>query len=168
MRTHIRKICLNLFSKIIVFPIGFLCVSTASANLLNLPETPLFLEGNKTALVQLVVERDNKLFFEAYPTYEDINGDGELDIRYKPDEIDYYGYFESGFCYTHTGSYFQATSLATDKKCLVNTQSWSGDFLNYITMTRMDVMLRALYGGKRGKTTPGELNTTLRPSMVFS
>lgn len=138
--------------------------SVATAALLNLPDTPLFVDGSKTALVQLVVERDNKLFFEAYPTYEDINGDGELDIRYKPDEIDYYGYFESNFCYTHTGSHFKATSLGVDKKCLANANSWSGDLLNYVTMTRMDIMRRALYGGKRVIDTPSQ--TVLRRAFV--
>lgn len=153
-----------LLSILILGLAGILFPSSSSANLLNLPDSPLFLEGNKTALVQLVVERDNKLFFEAYPTYEDINGDGVLDIRYKPHEIDYYGYFESGFCYTHNGSYFQATSLGTDKKCLSDAASWSGDFLNYVTMTRMDVMLRALYGGKRLIDTPTQ--TVLRRAFV--
>lgn len=136
----------------------------ANAAALNLPDAPLFIDGSKTALVQLVVERDNKLFFEAYPSYEDIDGDGELDIRYKPDNIDYYGYFESSFCYTHNGSYFQATSNATNKKCVSDPSSWSGDFLNYVTMTRMDIMLRALYGGKRLIDT--ETQTVLRRAFV--
>lgn len=138
--------------------------STASAALLNLPDTPLFVDGSKTALVQLVVERDNKLFYEAYPTYEDINGDGVLDIRYKPHEIDYYGYFESEFCYKSDGDVLKAVELAVDKKCLIDTASWSGDFLNYVTMTRMDVMLRALYGGKRIIDTPTQ--TVLRRAFV--
>ncbi|MFK7992621.1 MAG: pilus assembly protein [Granulosicoccus sp.] len=150
--------------KLLVILWGTLASGSATGTLLNLPDQPLFVDGSKTALVQLIVERDNKLFFEAYPTYEDINGDGVLDIRYKPDEIDYYGYFESGFCYTHTGSRFQATQLAVDKKCLIDSQSWSGDFLNYVTMTRMDVMLRALYGGKRITDTP--TLTVLRRAFV--
>ncbi|MBX2886189.1 MAG: fimbrial assembly protein, partial [Granulosicoccus sp.] len=138
--------------------------STARSDLLNLPDFPLFMEGNKTALVQLIVERDNKLFFEAYPSYEDINGDGVLDNRYKPLEIDYYGYFESTFCYTHNGSYFQATSLATNKKCLTDPASWSGDYLNFLTMTRMDIMLRALIGGRRVVDTATQ--TVLRRAFV--
>jgi len=137
---------------------------TVAAALLNLPDTPLFLDGSKTALVQLVVERDNKLFYEAYPTYEDIDGDGELDIRFKPDDIDYYGYFESGFCYTHTGTHFQPTSRGVDKKCTADAGAWSGDLLNYVTMTRMDTLLRALYGGKRIVDTPSR--TVLRRAFV--
>ena len=149
--------------KLLVFGIcaGLYALGTANAALLNLPDTPLFVSGSKTALIQLVVERDNKLFFEAYPTYSDLNGDGVLDNRYKPDEIDYDGYFESNFCYTHTGSIFKATSQAIDKRC---SASWSGDFLNYVSMTRMDIMRRALYGGRRIIDT--EEQTVLRRAFV--
>ena len=116
---------------------------------LNLPQTPLFLAGSKAALVQLVVERDNKLFFEAYPSWEDIDGDGELDLRYDPANIDYYGYFGSGLCYRTVGAALEAVAVAPEKKCTDHPGTWSGDFLNYLTMTRMDVMLRALHGGTR-------------------
>ena len=154
------------FNKLVVLGIfyGVQPLFVADAAELNLPDTPIFLNGSKTALVQLVVQRDNKLFFEAYPSYEDFNGDGVLDISYKPGEIDYYGYFDSEFCYTHTGDYFQATSNADNKRCLANDASWSGDFLNYLSMTRMDIMRRALYGGKRVIDTP-EL-TVLRRAFV--
>jgi len=128
---------------------------------LNLSDQPLFVEGSKNALLQLVVQRDNKLFFEAYPTYEDINNDGELDITYKPHQIDYYGYFGSYLCYQSFGDHFEAVSNTTDKKC---SGSWSGDFLNYLTMTRMDVLLTALYGGKRIVDTANE--TRLRRAFV--
>lgn len=140
----------------------FLCVESLCAAELNLSDTPLFVKGSKTALVQLVVQRDNKLFFEAYPSYEDINGDGVLDIRYKPDEIDYYGYFDSFFCYQNlSGSYLEASSKSADKKCTIG---WSGDYLNFLSMTRMDIILKSLYGGKRLLDASGE--TILRRAFV--
>ncbi len=129
---------------------------------LNLPDTPLFLSGSKNALVQLVMQRDNKLFFEGYPSYVDINQDGQLDIKYKPDEIDYYGYFDSGFCYAVTGGdHLEAVAIGDDKKC---SGHWSGDFLNYVSMTRMDLLLRTLYGGSRVVDEPGQ--TRLRRAFV--
>lgn len=131
---------------------------------MNLPDAPIFLSGNEPALVQLVMERDNKLFFEAYPSYEDINEDGVLDTRYKPDEIDYYGYFDSNFCYTHNGNYFSASVLAVDKKCKTDSSSWSGDFLNYTSMTRMDLIRAAFYGGMR--LVDSEDKTILRRAFV--
>lgn len=134
---------------------------SASAAELNLPDVPLFIEGSKTTLLQLVMQRDNKLFFEAYPSYEDINGDGILDTTFKPHEIDYYGYFDSHFCYQSFGDHLEPISKSADKKC---TGSWSGDFLNYMSMTRMDVLLTALYGGKRVVDTSSE--TRLRRAFV--
>ena len=129
---------------------------------LNLPDSPLFVSGSKTALVQLIMERDNKLFFEAYPTYEDINNDGVLDNKYKPEEIDYYGYFDSNLCYqVFGGDHLEAVSTTANKKC---GSAWSGDFMNFMTMTRMDIMLRALYGGKRVIDNPGQ--TRLRRAFV--
>ncbi len=142
MNTMLGQVSVRIFT--------FICLlfsSALQAAELNLSDTPLFISGSKTALVQLIMERDNKLFFEAYPSYEDINQDGVLDIRYKPEEIDYFGYFDSHFCYENlTGDYLEAISATSDKKC---SGTWSGDFLNFLSMTRMDVMLKALYGGKR-------------------
>lgn len=129
---------------------------------LNLAETPLFTSGGKTALVQLVVQRDNNLFFEAYPSYVDIDGDGAVDIKYKPGKVDYLGYFGENLCYSLTsGDHLSATSIAIDKKC---AGTWSGDFLNYATMTRMDLMLRTLYGGSRSVDSSTE--TRLRRAFV--
>ncbi|MFK7855667.1 MAG: pilus assembly protein [Granulosicoccus sp.] len=151
-----RNLLLTLFLMVTLLP------ASAHSQALNLAESPLFVSGGKTALVQLVVQRDNNLFFEAYPSYEDINSDGVLDIRYKPSEIDYVGYFYSYFCYTMSGGdHLVASAKTNDKTC---SNSWSGDFLNYLTMTRMDIMLRALYGGNRSVDTASE--TRLRRAFV--
>lgn len=139
-------------------------MTAAHAAQLNLPKVPLFVAGSKTALVQLVVERDNKLFYEAYPSYADIDGDGEIDIRYDPERIDYYGYFESTFCYRTVNDVLEPVARADVKRCGGVADAWSGDFLNYLTMTRMDIMLRALYGGKRVVDTPAR--TVLRRAFV--
>ncbi len=140
----------------------FACLESLYAAELNLSNTPLFVRGSKTALVQLVMQRDNKLFFEAYPSYEDINGDGVLDIRYKPHEIDYYGYFDSNFCYQSlNGDNLEAVAHGVDKKCSIG---WSGDYLNFLSMTRMDIILKSLYGGKRLVDRSGE--TILRRAFV--
>ncbi len=78
-------------------------------------------------------------------TFTDMNGDG----RWNPG-IDYYGYFDSHKCYVYdTGQErFEPRRITTDKKC-TGTDEWSGDFLNYLTMSRMDTMRKVLYGGYR-------------------
>ena len=43
-------------------------------------------------MVMLVAGKDHKLFYEAYNDAGDIDGDGSIDIRFKP-TITYYGLF---------------------------------------------------------------------------
>jgi type IV pilus assembly protein PilY1 len=123
----------------------------AAAGPLNLSQVPLFLTQGQAPLVLLTMARDHKLFYTAYNDYSDLNGDGILDVGYKP-AIDYYGYFDSYKCYAYDSSNGRFTPAAKtdDKKC---SAQWSGDFLNYVTMTRMDALRKVLYGGARSTDT---------------
>jgi len=96
----------------------------------------------------LVMGKDHKNYYEAYNDASDLNGDGQIDVGYKPDEIDYYGYFNSNVCYQWSGSNtrFEPRTYTANKKC---SGSWSGDFLNYVTTGRFDAMRKVLYGGWR-------------------
>jgi len=107
-------------------------------------------------LVLLVMGRNHKLYYEAYNDASDLDGDGQLDVGYNP-AIDYYGYFDSYKCYTYnsSNSRFEPSSVTTDKTC-TGTNEWSGDFLNYLTMSRMDTLRKVLYGGYRSTDTPTE------------
>jgi type IV pilus assembly protein PilY1 len=126
----------------------------ASAASLSIVDVPLFLSGNVAPLNMLVLGRDHKLFYEAYSDHSDLDGDGFLDVGYKGFEtradgtfkIDYYGYFDSYKCYTHDGNKFVPASVNTNKRC---SGAWSGDWLNWATMTRIDALRKVLYGGKR-------------------
>jgi type IV pilus assembly protein PilY1 len=112
----------------------------------------------------IVMGRSHKLYYEAYNDASDLDGDGDLDVGYKPDEIDYYGYFDSFKCYTYDSGNgrFNPTSLstsnaaATNNKACSGTNEWSGDLLNYLTMSRMDAMRKVLYGGYRSTDTASE------------
>ncbi|MGB6377544.1 MAG: fimbrial protein, partial [Syntrophobacteria bacterium] len=124
--------------------------------------TPPFLTAAAPPLVMIVMGRSHKLYYEAYNDASDLDGDGDLDVGYKPDEIDYYGYFDSYKCYTYQNSRFEPTSLsvsnaaATNNKACSGGSEWSGNFLNYLTMTRMDAMRKVLYGGYRSTDTSSE------------
>lgn len=114
---------------------------------------PPFLTAGVAPLVMLVMGRDHKLYYEAYNDASDINQDGTLDIRYDPG-IDYYGYFDSYKCYTYSSSTFNPVRKTTDKTCNnggsnIAMGEWSGNYLNYLTMSRMDTTRKVLYGGKR-------------------
>jgi type IV pilus assembly protein PilY1 len=132
--------------------------------------TPPFLTAAAPPLVMIVMGRSHKLYYEAYNDTSDLDGDGDLDVGYNPDEIDYYGYFDSYKCYTYQNSRFEPTSLsvsnaaATNNKACSGGSEWSGNFLNYLTMTRMDAMRKVLYGGYRSTDTSSE--TVLQRAYV--
>ena len=118
---------------------------------------PPFVANNPPPLVMLVMGRDHKLYYEAYNDASDLNGDGVLDTVYKPDEIDYYGYFDSFkyYQYNSGSGRFDPVDVTVDKKA-PGGDYWSGDFLNYLTMSRMDALRKVLYGGYRSTDSAGE------------
>jgi type IV pilus assembly protein PilY1 len=128
------------------------------ARALNLANNPLFVTETQPPAVMLTMGRDHKLYYEAYNDYSDLDGDGTLDVGYKPTSIDYYGYFDSYKCYTYASGVFTpstATKSSTDKankKC-TGSSEWSGDFLNYVTTSRMDALRKVFFGGYRSTDT---------------
>jgi len=122
---------------------------------------PPFITTVAPPLLVIVMARDHKLYFEAYDDRSDLNDDGVLDVGFKP-TISYYGYFDCNSCYTYNSSGYPGTvggtdatrtgyfsrSGATDSNNQCNN-SWHGNFLNYLTMSRMDCLRKVLYGGYR-------------------
>lgn len=127
-----------------------------SASALNLANVPLFVTQGAEPLVMLNMSKDHQLYFKAYDDYSDVDGDGNADTTYK-NGIDYYGYFDSYKCYIYstTNARFNPVSETTDKYCNAGatTGQWSGNFLNWATMTRMDAVRKILYGGMRSTDT---------------
>ena len=116
---------------------------------IDISQQPLIAVSSQPPLNMLVMGKDHKIYYEAYNDASDLDGDGALDVGYKPAAIDYYGYFNSHVCYTYesgNGGRFVPSSTTSDKTC---SGSWSGDFLNYLTTSRMDALRRVLYGGWR-------------------
>lgn len=100
-------------------------------------------------LLLLAMSRDHELYKKAYSDYGDIDGDGQIDTTYK-DSITYIGYFDSNFCYGYSSNKFSPIGPvdASTHKCTTH-DGWSGNFLNWATMTRIDLIRTVLYGGKR-------------------
>lgn len=147
--TEKHRIKAILYSMAAVIALG--CFGNAwGATELNLSKAPLFLTGHAPPLILLVMGKDHKLYYEAYNDASDLNEDGTIEIGYKPAFIEYYGYFDSYKCYSYSGSRFEPTAITTDKTC---SNAWSGDFLNYLTTSRMDALRKVLYGGHRDTDT---------------
>ncbi|MDT0496326.1 hypothetical protein RM530_02950 [Algiphilus sp. W345] len=112
----------------------------------------------------ITLAKDHQLFMKAFNDYVDLDRDGNVE----PNEVtynhgfDYYGYFDSYKCYDYSttsqrfvptteydkvesDSAASSTNLAA-KYCSGN---WSGNFLNWATMARIDAVRKILFGGKR-------------------
>ena len=100
-----------------------------------------------TPLVMLGLAVDEKAYRRAYDDLVDLDGDGRIDPTYN-NLLTYTGYFGSSLCYAYstTDRQFKASGAASVHYC---SGAWSGNFLNWLTMTRMDLIRQALYGGHR-------------------
>ncbi|WP_150050694.1 PilC/PilY family type IV pilus protein [Methylomonas rhizoryzae] len=129
------------------------CLNPALAAV-DIPDIPLAVNISATPLTLLTAARDHKLYYEAYNDASDLNGDGSIDVGYQP-TITYYGYFDSYKCYSYNSSngVFEPAYTTVNKTCANSSGEWSGDFLNYLTMSRMDALRRVLYGGYRSTDT---------------
>jgi type IV pilus assembly protein PilY1 len=122
----------------------------------TIAQVPLFVTSAVPPKVLINLSKDHQLSFKAFDDYSDIDGDGVIDTTYKQ-TIDYYGYFDPYKCYNYTSNnMFEPQSISADKYCKTGGSAgeWSGNFLNWATMSRMDAVRLILYGGKRFVDTP--------------
>lgn len=157
-----RRIAALIFSaKSIFLSCALLPVVAASQWLI--PNIPLSVQASAKPMIMLAFGRDHRLYYEAYNDASDIDSDGAIDIRFKP-SITYLGLFDSDVCYTHDGASntvtntankFKPASAATGllKTCV---NQWSGNWLNYVTTSRIDALRVVLYGGMRTTDTSSE------------
>ena len=102
-------------------------------------------------MMMLNMSRDHQLFYRAYDEFSDLDGDSLPESTYKH-SFNYYGYFDSFKCYQYnsTDTRFAPASVTADKYC---TNAWSGNFLNWASMARIDVVRKVLFGGYRSTDT---------------
>ena len=125
---------------------------------------PPFLPGNVAPLVMLAMSKDHKLFYKAYTDYSDLDDDGSLDTTYEH-SIDYYGYFDCYKCYKYQSNRFEPVRVSdnNDKVC-DQADEWSGNFLNWAAMARIDTLRKVLYGGYR--STDSNTETVLERTFI--
>ena len=145
---------------------------------LDLADQPLFIGANVPPQVMLTISKEQQLYKKAYNDYSDLDEDGKIETTYSH-AIDYYGYFDSYKCYSYdaAGQLFvpvkdnsAARNIETDdngkpttaaiednkkaKYCESGAKQWSGNFLNWVSMSRMDTVRKLLYGGMRSTDGP--------------
>ncbi|MCD8548143.1 MAG: hypothetical protein LRY38_06940 [Aeromonadaceae bacterium] len=128
--------------------LSMLLLGSTQAADLSLPTSPIFVQGQVAPLVMLVMGRDHTLYYEAYNDATDLDDDGKIDTHYNPNLTKgYYGYFDSDKCYQYSNNMFIPVGSTGAKHACSN--KWSGDFLNYLTTSRIDALRKVLYGGYR-------------------
>lgn len=148
-------------------------------------QDPLFLSLGAKPHIALVMSVDHELFKKAYTDYANLDGNPlEMkDTTYR-DDFDYYGYFDSDWCYEYKldsaspgNSYFNPVEKATAPASGVGVgknhhcvgsydNTWSGNFLNWLSMTRIDIVRRVLFGGKRSSTGDTPTQTILERAYL--
>lgn len=132
---------------------------------------PNILASENLPMVMLTIAKDFTMFGRAYTDYEDIDFDGVVDYTFKPG-FRYYGYFDADKCYTYSsgnGRFEPSSAVSVESgKLYCNaaavSNQWSGNFLNWATMSRIDVLRKVLYGGMRYLDSTAD--TTLEMSFV--
>jgi type IV pilus assembly protein PilY1 len=171
---------------------GLLLICSSQVSGQVLAQAPLLTLKTAPGLLMLTMGRDLPLYTAAFNNTSDIDGDGVIDIYFKPG-FRYEGYFAVDRCYTYdnavtptatnsrpsTSGVFKPTAIgtvvipdATDLsknyyKCSGSSGSsttWSGNFLNYLAMSRMDLLRKVLYGGLRSTDTSSD--TVLERSYI--
>lgn len=163
--------------------------SSSSSSSSGPAQDPLFLASAVKPHIALVMSIDQELTKKAYSDYSNLDG-GILsmsDTTYRND-FTYYGYFDSNWCYTYDSSnaaanlrYFTPHVAASNHQCsgsaaagtdvaIDTAGAWSGNFLNWVSMTRMDILRRVLFGGKRSVDTTSQtiLERAYIPSDVHA
>ncbi len=117
---------------------------------------PVNLVDSATPLVMINASVDHQLFHKAYDDYSDLDGDGVPDTTYT-NSFDYYGYFDSYKCYAYDSAqqFFAPMAATATKYCEGSSNGyWSGNFLNWVSMARIDAIRKMLFGGHRRVDSP--------------
>jgi len=143
-------------------------LASLNAAAVDIASKPVFLNPPDPRLM-LVLSRDHELSKKAYTDYSSLRSNGTLDISYV-DAIEYYGYFDTRRCYSYNSGAgrFEPSGLAGGTYSHHCSGEWSGNFLNWVSMTRMDVLRKTLYGGLRSTDNNGAAlgDTVLERAML--
>lgn len=144
-------------------------LSAQTPTMQNYTAFPPFVNQTVPPLVMLVLDKDHRMFLKAYNDITDLDNDGVIETTYK-DSVQYDGYFDWTKCYTYNGSAspsgrFEPVTTATGTNGHYCSANWSGNFLNWATMARIDVLRKVVYGGHRTVDTASTtvLSRTLLP-----
>ena len=107
----------------------------------NYSATPIFTGNTVPANIMILYSNDHTNFYCGYnsTTYDDT--------------AEYYGYFDPNKEYTYSSYFTPVGPVTTGTHRVTTTGRWSGNFLNWLTMSHGDFTRKAMTGGKRSTDT---------------
>ena len=150
----------------LVLLLGIGVVSAHAQTLDDYSSLPPFVSGAVTPNVLLMVDNSGSM---NHCAYADTGVDGclsasgvDLSDGYVSTDP-YYGYFESDKCYNYAASKFSSIG---SRPC---SNSWDGNFLNWLTMRRIDITKWVMTGGQCNAVRSSENScSTLRGQTSFN
>ena len=117
-------------------------------------QTPLPVTQATKPRVMFVISNDHALYYKAYTDWNDLDEDGAPDSTYKH-VFQYYGYYDPKKCYDYDAldRRFEPQAVTSNGYCDAVSGSWSGNFLNWASMSRTDIVRKVLFGGYRSTDT---------------
>ncbi len=146
-----RKIALEGIITIILFLFFF---TPVHAQLGTYSASPPFISQSLPPNVMLIVDNSGSMFRFAYfdgwdtPEADDDNYGTSYYypcVNFNPN-YKYYGYFDPDYWYTYSNNRFSPTASKSSRG--KNSNEWDGNFLNWLTMRRVDILRKVLTGGR--------------------
>lgn len=133
-----------------------LSVLSSHAAQLDLYQTPLFLSSQVDPNVLINMSVETPMGGAAYNDQsgipagcggrQSVSGDSDIGTCYQA-TTEYLGYFDANKCYVYSSNRFEPSStVLTNHTC---SGKWSGNFLNWATMTAIDMFIINMTGGNR-------------------
>jgi type IV pilus assembly protein PilY1 len=146
-------------------------VGSASGAPVALQDVPLYLLSRADPNVLINMSVETPMGGAAYTDHvgvpagctgrTDIGG-RSLGACYFP-ATEYLGYFNPRKCYAYASTQFNPTSTAAGMPNHTCSGEWSGNFLNWVSMTAIDMFIMTMTGGNRiVDTTGGSAETVVR------
>lgn len=134
-------------SKIVLFFFIILTFSYLySQNMADYCAVPPYISTSVKPNVLLVLDNSGSMMYFAY----NFNG-SDISEGFDPSKF-YYGYFKSNMWYTYDNTRFVEAGPKSGPR---PANSWDGNFLNWLTMRRIDIARKVIIGGKAVSRIPG-------------
>jgi len=143
----------NLIAILLGLFLSFISPTSFAQTIADYSALPPFMSRSLLPNIMLVVDNSGSMlrfaYFDGWTTPEEDDDNWGTNsstpcTQFNP-SFTYYGYFKPDYWYRYSSSRFYESNPKTSPK---QSNDWDGNFLNWLTMRRVDVLRKALTGGR--------------------